>query len=304
MPDFERKLERLDDAFLFLLGFVGLVITIVQVYLFGSSIIGLLETLPLIFLGIVMPFYVGYIRGTISIGLLNRSFVERMRGWVYLIIGVSAYVGHTLGMRLPYYIFGVSVPYNLSIMISLVLTYFWLKWVDDVFQLDYRSNITHEYALSGTIISAFIIPFLLRLVVSLYSDLQPTFQYSSILMFFVWFALTITWIFSVYEKVSRNIINAHLPLNVRQIERRQQRNIALRFGIYYMDIGTFALRISLKSTFLWIQGLLIGLFGVVLFFLRVPILPDFYILTAIALHLLGTIYFVRLRIDFSQIEIS
>jgi len=80
MSNFERKLERLDDAFLFLLGFVGLVITVLQVYLFGTSLIGLLETFPLIFLGIVMPFYVGYIRGAISIHLINRSIVERMRG--------------------------------------------------------------------------------------------------------------------------------------------------------------------------------------------------------------------------------
>lgn len=301
MSSFERRLDRLDEAFLFLLSFVGLVITIIQVYLFEISVIGLLETMPLLFLGIVMPFYVGYMRGAISVNLVNRSVVERMRGWVYLILGVSAYIGHTLALHLHYWIFGISVPYNLSIIIGLVLIYFLLKWFNGVFQIEYRRNITHEYALSGTVISALLFPFFLRMFVSIYSDLQPTFQYSPLLMLFMWFTLTMTWIFFVYEKVSRNIINVHLPLKTIQIERRQQRNVILRFAIYYVDIGVFALRISRSSTFLWIQGLIIGILGFFLLFLGIPVFPDAFLLTAIVFHFLGTVHFLRSRIDSSQL---
>jgi len=300
LSDPERKLDRLDNAFLFLLSFIGLVIAIIQVYIVGIT--GLLETLPLIFIGIAVPFYIGYLRGAISIDPLDHSLVERMRGWIYLIVGVSAYIGYVASSRMPYVVFWFSVPFNSCIAVGLILIYFFLKWVINIFEQEIRSNISHEYAPSGTIVSALLFPFFLRMVVSMYSDLQPHFQYSSLLIFFVWFTLFITCLFVfVFEKVSRNIINANLPLNARQIETLQQRRALLRFFIYISDIYNLAFQASLKSTFLWTQGLLVGSLGLLLFALRIPIFSDTYLLGSIFLIALGTDYFRKLKINFSQL---
>ena len=64
-----NRLDKLDDAFLFIVSFIGLLITIIQASIFGTSVQSLVEVLPLLFLGMVMPLYIGYFRG----GNINRS---------------------------------------------------------------------------------------------------------------------------------------------------------------------------------------------------------------------------------------
>ena len=298
MSKIERKIDKLDNAFLFLLSFIGLVITIVQVYIVGIS--GLLESLPLLFIGIAIPFYIGYLRGAVSMELINHSLVERMRGWVYLIIGVSAYTGYVISIRVSFKIlFWFDVPFIFCIAIGGVFTYLLLKWVINVFRQEIGNNISYEYAFSGTIVSAFLLPFFLRMLVSMYMDLQPRFQYSSLLMFFVWITLTMTWVSFVYEKVSRNIINSNLRLNATEIEKRRQRWVFSRFFVYISEIYYFTFQASLRSTFLWGEGMLIGLLGSLLFVLRIPIFSDAYLMTSAFLLFLGTVYFMKLRIDFS-----
>lgn len=81
--NFEKKLERLDTAFLFIISLVGLLFTIIQFA--AEGIAGLLEILPLLVLGVVIPFYVGYVRGAIE----DNSLIEKARGWVFLTVGVS-----------------------------------------------------------------------------------------------------------------------------------------------------------------------------------------------------------------------
>jgi hypothetical protein len=83
--DNPRKTERLDDAFLFILGSVGLIISFMQITM--KELTEIVEAMPFLLLGIALPFIVGYLKGAIEID----SVEERMRGWIYFVIGISSY---------------------------------------------------------------------------------------------------------------------------------------------------------------------------------------------------------------------
>ena len=80
-----KKVDRLDNAFLFVLSSVGLLISFIQIR--QKSLSGLIEAIPFLLLGIILPFYVGYLRGAIE----KDSLGERIRGWICLIIGTTSY---------------------------------------------------------------------------------------------------------------------------------------------------------------------------------------------------------------------
>lgn len=104
----QNKLDRLDDAFLFTISLVGVLFTVVQVATEGIT--GLIEILPLLILGIAIPFYVGYIRGAIEC----KSVIERARGWVYLAVVVIAYFAFFTGT------FGISQDVGLLLYFIIV----------------------------------------------------------------------------------------------------------------------------------------------------------------------------------------
>lgn len=299
MVSLELKLDKLDDAFLFLLGLIGIVITVMQVYML--SITGLFEIIPLIFIGIIMPFYIGYLRGAISVTLLNNSFIERLRGWIYLIVGSSAYVGYILSTRLSYRIFILDITFNLCVGVGLILTYFFLKWAVHVFK-EAQRNISHEYAFSSAITSAFLFPFFFRMFVSIYSDMHVRFQYSSLLIGFIWTTFFIILVSLIYERVSRKIINANLSMPVAEIERHRKHNAFVRFSMYNIEIYLLVIATSIKSTFLWVIGLILGLLSIFLLFLSLPLFPDAYFIMSVLFLLLGTWYFFKSDVNFSRLS--
>lgn len=74
------NVDKLDDAFLFVLGLGILGFAIVEGSIKDSS--WLYDAIPVLIAGVGFPFYVGYVRGA-----LNDSVIERMRGWIYLLVG-------------------------------------------------------------------------------------------------------------------------------------------------------------------------------------------------------------------------
>jgi len=135
------------------------------VSIFGTDIKSLVEIIPLLFLGIVIPFYIGYVRGAISIGFINRSVVERMRGWVYLIMGVSGYFGYVLsGGQAPDLVKLWIIFYSIG-AVGVLLTFLLRRWFIDVFAVG--EAMSHQYSFFGTIVSAYVLPFVLRMVVSI-----------------------------------------------------------------------------------------------------------------------------------------
>jgi hypothetical protein len=53
------------------------------------DLLSLIAGIPFLILGVVVPFYVGYIRGVIEIDTVE----ERIRGWIYSIIGTNYFLG-------------------------------------------------------------------------------------------------------------------------------------------------------------------------------------------------------------------
>jgi len=88
------RLGKLDSLFLFLPGLLGLTLSLLQFYL---GIIrdqsGIVTFIPILMIGIGMPVYVGYYRG----GIKLDSVVERARGWIYVVCGLSTYMLPTVG---------------------------------------------------------------------------------------------------------------------------------------------------------------------------------------------------------------
>lgn len=85
------KIEELDNLLLFLSSFLALFFTVFQLFL--NTAMTIIYFAPLLVLGAILPIYVGYIRGA----LIYDSVPERVRGWVYFILGVPFYLFATVG---------------------------------------------------------------------------------------------------------------------------------------------------------------------------------------------------------------
>jgi len=79
------RLGKLDSLLLFASSFSGLIFSLLQVVLGGLNAI--IYFLPFLVSITFMSIYIGYIRGGITIDKIE----ERVRGWVYLIVGSIAY---------------------------------------------------------------------------------------------------------------------------------------------------------------------------------------------------------------------
>src|SRR5439155_20325970 len=79
-----RRRDKLDDALLFLMGSLGVLFGLIQLYVGSGSLI--LFAIPVALLGWVFPFYYGYLRGA-----MQDSMMDRYRGWVVLVVGLGLY---------------------------------------------------------------------------------------------------------------------------------------------------------------------------------------------------------------------
>jgi hypothetical protein len=79
-----RRRDKLDDALLFVMGSLGILFGLVQVFTGFSTILQFIA--PVALLGWVLPFYFGYVRGSIK-----DSMVDRYRGWIFLVVGLTLY---------------------------------------------------------------------------------------------------------------------------------------------------------------------------------------------------------------------
>jgi hypothetical protein len=76
---------KLDSALLFLLSTVGIIFAVIRAVINPSA--SIVTAIPLVVLGIMLPFYYGYVRGA----LVRSSTVDRYRGWIFFLVGLGAY---------------------------------------------------------------------------------------------------------------------------------------------------------------------------------------------------------------------
>jgi len=296
------RLSKLDDAFLFIVSFVGLLITIVQASIFGANVKSLLEILPLLFLGMGIPLYIGYFRGAISIAPVNHSVAERMRGWIYLIMGVGGYFGFMFSHGAPSQIDRWIILYSIAV-VGLNLAFIMQRWFIDVF--DVGESLSHQYSFFGTITSAFLLSFVFRMFVSLVSDLSAVSELPPFSMFLLAFFVWMTWgslmMSFVWEKISRNIVSAVLPLNISHIQKRSSRNFTMKLLLLNTDIYRFVFteNTNLQAYVAWLMGIVLGTLGCLL--IVIPVLGFGFLLASIFFTGLGTYSFCRMdKIDFSE----
>jgi hypothetical protein len=79
------KVDKLDEGFLFAISLTNILFVMIQSFLSGVSF--LLYSLPLLVMGVLLPFYFGYWKGA-----LENSAIMRVKGWVYLYFGTVGYI--------------------------------------------------------------------------------------------------------------------------------------------------------------------------------------------------------------------
>ena len=109
--DKKSKKESLDTALLFFSSSFSIFFTLIHIY-FGELL--LLYFLPTLFLGWVMPVYIGFIRGSLTLDLVE----ERVRGWIYLIAGAGLYL---LVIFLIYFEMQVWVAFLLFVLLGFII---------------------------------------------------------------------------------------------------------------------------------------------------------------------------------------
>jgi len=96
------KLDKLDEAFLFLISLTNIIFALLQVVLTPPTFI--VFTFILLVIGVLLPFYYGFWRGALEDDPLLRSI-----GWVYLFLGITSYITATVISLLQKIFF---VPFN------------------------------------------------------------------------------------------------------------------------------------------------------------------------------------------------
>jgi len=110
---------KLDSALLFLSSTVGIIFAVVRAAINPTA--SIVTAIPLIILGIVLPFYYGYVRGA----LVKSSAVDRYRGWIFFLVGLGAYgyniVLEWMNQALPQYVGRFTYLTDVPIAIVAVL---------------------------------------------------------------------------------------------------------------------------------------------------------------------------------------
>lgn len=297
----KQKLDKLDDAFLFIIGVLGLLVTIIQSYLSGT--LGLIEAFPLLILGIPIPFYIGYIRGAISISQPEKQIVERIRGWAYLLVGIGGYF--SLIWENPLFYFAI-------LLIALFSIHYILKWFVTVFEVG--DNLSYRYSVYGSGISAFLLAFIARLCVKTYINPSLFLPISLYTLTAIWIIIATAAAVLILEKASRMVVNTDLCLSDIQIQRHKKGNFFDRFTTGLWDLAIMIMGANKRATIIWLSGLFLNLVSAFAqssstrfadeSWLIVPIATIFS-LASISLIILGTILFLKIsKLDATSLQSS
>jgi len=268
-----------------------------------KDLTSIMEAIPFLLLGIVLPFIVGYMRGAIE----KDSLEERMRGWIYFIVGTVSYFAFFIFSRVhAEYIYQESL-FIFLITFSLLITYLLLRWSKEVFDIAGASS---QYAFSGTTLCAVGAAFLIRLVVSLFSDFQGKHVHeiistsSSELLFWISIILASVAIVLIFEKASRNALRNELELPKTKGRLGKLRNFFVIKGtILGFMLLEYAFDFNLKARFLWLQAFAFWVLGCLVWVARFQLFPQiFFLITIVFTSIAGIIFYKMPTITFENVE--
>jgi len=273
--DREMKLQNLDSLLLFLTSILGFFFSFIYVF-FGYVEVALGFT-PVIVLGLVIPIYVGYVRG----GIIVDTLEERVRGWIYFVAGVTVYliqnvvwlVGKMLPTLLsPYGSLLYGVVYIVSMLfIGLVIARGRASnWISTSIFRAFDGEVTKltQKMFDDTNDSAGSLAILFFVSFSLY---MTRVQFIELSVFF-YLALAFCMLY-LYEKDIRKLIKVNKYLSFLNVEGQWTKP---RIPRVFSDIGIISLILGLF--------LMVGVAPILL----QTFLPTFYLITMI-LVLLGVI---------------
>lgn len=293
-----RKLDSLDDALLFAIGLVSLIITLIQIDTYNASQV--IEAIPFIILGILLPFIVGYMKGAIEF----NSVEERIRGWIYFIIGTFSYFAFFAVSRL-------QIPYILTesvfvtiLIIGVIVTYLFIQWANRIFDVKNPGSI---YAYSGTVFGAATCAWLLRALASVYLDFQGKDLFfflinnSTFLFFWVTICLFSFSIVIMFEKISSNALRNEIKPD------NSQRRISRLFFVKGTKLGlrllAFSFSYDIKHALLLSESFIFWAIGSFLLALNLSILAIIFFGVAIAFWLMATFFLNKISMNnFEGIE--
>jgi MFS family permease len=244
ISEWTTKLEKLDDILLFTVSVVGLLFTVFQVLEGGMN--GLIEISPILIIGVGLPVYVGFVRGAIEFG---NSVTERFRGWVYLAVGITAYLAFFL---LRFGILGVLF-YSLFILLGLVFGYSLENWFNSCFRT--RDNIINLYTFSGTLFAGIFLAYFLSYIVSLYLVYTSSGVFSVFTLLLINLAVITVVIFSVLELTSRRLVVRKLPISEMRAQKRHEAFFLTRVVLCALEIFSLGLRQGVWIIYAFFAGL-------------------------------------------------
>jgi hypothetical protein len=205
----KNRADKLDEGFLFLISLTSVIFMIIQTFLSGVSF--LLYAIPLLVLGVGLPFYFGYWKGA-----LENSVIMRVRGWIYLYFGTFGYVIYivysTMKKILPFgsYIQGVI----LTLFTYISGKFIFYKILPDIFEKcgEEVSPIDEKIA-GNTNLEAFLVLFLLFFYVESISNpktcqgtVNPTICF---LITYLGFPLFFLFLLAFYEKDNKRLLEKY-----------------------------------------------------------------------------------------------
>lgn len=292
------RLDRLDNAFLFVISAIGLLVTIIQGY--SRGILGIVELIPILVLGVPLPFYIGYVRGAISLPQNDEAIFERLRGWGYLTFGLGAYIS-ILAPILP-----SLVPYGLILylgilFLSAVFAGQIQGWFIRVFNVGRDPK--HQISYSGAIASGtcFAVAFGFTIAAFAQFPSLASLDYYASRTVFIFVIIVLAAAGITFEKASRMIASETRSLDEKQVKGVVEGNLIWRLTAGVYTLSGFIFVSCKKSSVLWIVGLMVGLGGSIiqvspllkgLSWLTVPITIACFTVTLI-LILIGIAFFMK-----------
>jgi hypothetical protein len=279
------KKERLfDNALIFAISFFNIAFVILTLFADSSRIIYLF---PLLLIWIAVPFYIGYLRGAIEID----TIVERIRGWVYLIVGVSSYFGFSARS-----IFGLSpdvslVFYMLTPLIGFYLSLKLINWALPIFNKTLSGG--KQIALVSTGCAAVFLSYTAFAFIMILESLATGAVELYILIPSLSVVLTLILTgFLIYEKISRVAVHCRGKFGFKS------RILKFLFIAFY--VGVVGLASSKKLFYSFMTGLLLVLFGSIVGPRYLEVTPLFF-LPALVLLWAGLLHFASYRLPHKNV---
>jgi hypothetical protein len=201
----KSKADKLDEAFLFLISLTSVIFMMVQA--FSGGITFVLYSVPLLVVGVVVPFYYGYWRGA-----LEDSAIMRARGWAFLLSGVFGYITtvilYNIGELGPVVLAGSSV-----LFFFLLWPLFYLlmdRILDRIFELCNKEiSLLDERIATSTMTTGLYFAMFLCFQIILFYEILPHISIyidSLVFLLLTWYSFFLFFTVILFELYSRKML--------------------------------------------------------------------------------------------------